>query len=361
MTILDLGAPCYQPGTQAWGTQLFNSQSCTPDTVLVNLAQAWLRGYENNPNRSASAPYVLALGTSNSLTAAVDGNTLTHAQMALHGEAWFTSVISPVAAAAQNLASPVTIWAGDDIEESGDGNWYDGVTTASWVDAYAAASGASKPCVATRTGLLADYGDYVPNEPGWTPAAVYHVAWQAAPSCAVPEIYSARNADEWQGLNRYAAAAGLPRIEFTSVLSQNGGAGSLSSSDSWNSLRRATGQSAPYLSVIGLAPAIRPEVPDAPTAVMAVPGPGLVTLDWSAPAWDGGAAITTYTVTAYAGSVLAQQITFSGLMGPGTVIVAGLAGGTPYTFFVTATNRVGTGPRSLPSASVVPGSVFPLR
>ena len=44
MTILDFGAPCFEPATLAWGTQLFNSQGCTPDTTLVILAQTWLRG-----------------------------------------------------------------------------------------------------------------------------------------------------------------------------------------------------------------------------------------------------------------------------------------------------------------------------
>src|SRR6266568_413525 len=49
ITILDFGAPCFEPTTLAWGTQLFNSQSCTPDSTLVILAQAWLRGYQANP------------------------------------------------------------------------------------------------------------------------------------------------------------------------------------------------------------------------------------------------------------------------------------------------------------------------
>ena len=361
MTILDFGAPCFEPATLAWGTQLFNSQSCTTDAALVILAQAWLRGYENNPNRSASPGNVLAVGTSNSLTAAVPGNALTRAEMASHGEAWYTSVISPIAAFAQSLRSPVTIWAGDDIEESSDGNWYDGPTTTAWVDAYAAASGASKPCVPTRTALMVDYGDYVPNQPGWSPAAVYHVSWQAAPACPVPEIYRTANAGEWQSLNRWALSAGLPQLQFTGVLSEDGADASLSSSGSWNSLRTATGQAAPYMSVIGVTGPIPPEVPDAPTVVTAVPGPGLVTLGWSAPAWDGGAAVTTYTVTVYTGSILAQEVKLSGFPAAETVIVTDLAGGISYTFFVSATNRVGTGPQSLPSNSVVPSAPFLLR
>ena len=361
MTILDFGAPCYEPATLAWGAQLFNSQSCTPDATLVILGQAWLRGYQTNPNRSPTQGFVLAAGTSNSLTAAVPGYELTPAQMALHGQAWFTSVVSPLAAVAQTLAAPVTVWAGNDIEQSGDGNWYDGPTTIAWVDAYAAASAASKPCLSSRSGLMVNYGDYVPNEPGWTPAGVYHVSWQAAPACPMPEIYNSGNAAEWQSLNRYARSAGLAQMQFTGVLSQDGAGATLSRSASWNSLTAASGQAVPYLSVIGVTGYIPPEVPDAPTALSAAPGPGLVTLSWSAPAWDGGAGVTAYSVTVYTGSTVAEVLKFSGFPAPETVIVTGLDNGTPYTFFVSASNRVGSGPQSLPSRRVVPSGLFPLR
>ena len=357
MTILDFGAPCFEPATLEWGTQLFNSQSCTPDATLAVLAQAWLRGYQTNPNRSASPNYVLVAGTSNSLTAAVPGNALTPAQMSSHGQAWFNSVISPIAAVARSLPTPVATWAGSDIEESSDDNWYDGPTTAAWVDAYAAASGASKPCVATRDGLMVDYGDYVPNEPGWSAAAVYHIAWGAPPSCPMPEIYSAVMAAEWQSVNRYADSVGLARMQFTGVLSEDGAGGTLSGSGSWTALRSATGQAAPYLSAIGATGPVSPEVPDPPAAVTAVPGPGLATVSWSAPAWDGGSAVTSYTVTVYAGSTIAQVATVNGWPTAETVIVGGLLNGTSYTFYVSAANQVGTGPQSLPSRSVTPSGL----
>jgi hypothetical protein len=357
MTILDFGAPCFEPATLAWGTQLLNSQGCTPDTTLVILAQAWLRGYETNPNRSSSPSYVLVAGTSNSLTAAVPGYALTPAEMSLHGQAWFGSVISPIAAVARRLPTPVATWAGNDIEESSDGNWYDGPTTGAWVDAYAAASGASKPCLASRDALMVDYGDYVPNEPGWSAGAVYHVAWQAAPACPVPEIYTAVMAGEWQSLNRYAESVGLPPMQFTGVLSEDGAAGTLSGAGSWNTLRSATGQAAPYLSVIGATGPVSPEVPDPPAAVKVVPGPGLATVGWSAPAWDGGSAVTSYTVTVYTESTIAQVVTVSGWPTTETAIVGGLVNGASYTFYVSATNQVGTGPQSLPSRSVTPSGL----
>jgi hypothetical protein len=361
ITILDFGAPCFEPATLEWGSQLFNSQSCTPDATLVILAQAWLHGYETNPNRTASPSYVLAAGTSNSLTAAVPGNALTRAEMSLHGQAWFISVVSPIAAVARSLPTPVATWAGNDIEESSDGNWYDGATTSAWVDAYAAASGASKPCVPSRDALMVDYGDYVPNEPGWSEGAVYHVSWQAAPACPMPEIYHPANATEWQSLNHYAQSVGLPRMEFTGVLSEDGAAGSLSGSGSWNALTNATGRGAPYLSVIGGTGPISPEVPDPPMAVTAVPGPRLATVGWSAPTWDGGAGVTTYTVSVYTGSILAQVVTVTGSPVPEATIIVGLTDGTSYTFYVSATNQVGTGPLSLPSANVAPSGPFPIR
>jgi hypothetical protein len=361
MTILDFGAPCFEPATLAWGAQLLNSQGCTPDATLVSLAQAWLRGFENNPNRAASPSYVLVAGTSNSLTAAVPGYELTPAQMSLHGQAWFGSVISPIASVARNLPTPVATWAGNDIEESSDSNWYDGPTTSAWVDAYAAASGASKPCLASRDGLMVDYGDYVPNEPGWSAAAVYHVAWQAGPACPMPEIYLPVNATEWQSVNNYAQSVGLPPMQFTGVLSEGGVGGTLSGAGSWNTLSGTTGQAAAYLSVIGATGPVSPEVPDPPAGVTAVPGPGLVTVGWSAPSWDGGSGVTSYTVTVYAGSTIAQVVTVGGWPTPETAIIGGLANGTSYTFYVSATNRVGTGPQSLPSHSVAPSGLSLLR
>jgi len=358
IAILDFGAPCFEPATLAWGTQLFNSQSCTPDSTLVILAQAWLRGFQANPKSSASSGYILAAGTSNSLTAAIPGNTMTLAQMSSHGQAWFGSVVDPIAGVARALAAPVAIWAGNDIEESSEGDWYDGPTTGAWVDGYAAASKASKPCTAGRPGLMVDYGDYVPNEPGWSRAAFYHVSWQAAPACPVPEIYNTVNASEWQSVNRYAESLGLEPVQFTGVLSEGGASGTLSGAGSWTALRNATGQSAPYLSGIGETGFVSAEVPDPAMAVTAVPGPGLATVSWSAPAWDGGAALTAYTITAYAARRPALVLTVTGSPVPETVIVGGLANGIAYTFNVSATNRVGAGPQSLPSAAVTPSSLF---
>jgi hypothetical protein len=177
----------------------------------------------------------------------------------------------------------------------------------------------------------------------------------------VPEIYNTVNASEWQSLNLYAQSAGLERMQFTGVLSEDGASGTLSGAESWTVLRSATGQSAPYLSVIGETGLISAEPPDPAMAVMAVPGPGLATVSWSAPVWDGGSAVTAYTVSVYSGSIVTQVVTVTGSPVPETAIVGGLANGTSYTFYVSATNRVGTGPLSLPSSSVAPSGLFPMR
>lgn len=92
-----------------------------------------------------------------------------------------------------------------------------------------------------------------------------------------------------------------------------------------------------------------PSVPDAPTGVTAMPGDRSATVSWTAPN-NGGAAITSYTVTPYIGATAQTPVTVSG--SPTTV--SGLTNGTGYTFTVRATNSAGTGPESAPSALVTP-------
>jgi len=246
LTVLDFGAPCYDPNTLAWGTQLFVSQSCTPDRTLVTLAESWIRGYQTNPHRSSSPPLIVAVGTSNSLTAAVPGNALTQAQMSSHGQAWFTSVVHPIQSAVASLTTPVVVWSGNDIEESSSGDWYEATRTRAWVDAYGSAAGAQKPCGSSTASLMVDYGDYVKSAPGWTPKDVYAVAWGAPVACALPEIYYSANATEWAGL---ATDAGSAPVQFTGVMSLDAApnTNSLSAADSWNQLATATNQSPAYL------------------------------------------------------------------------------------------------------------------
>ncbi len=90
-------------------------------------------------------------------------------------------------------------------------------------------------------------------------------------------------------------------------------------------------------------------VPGAPTGVTASAGDTTATVNWTAPSYDGGYAITGYTVTSSPGGLIGSS---SGSQT--TATVTGLTDGTPYTFTVTATNSIGTGPSSSPSTPVTP-------
>jgi hypothetical protein len=99
--------------------------------------------------------------------------------------------------------------------------------------------------------------------------------------------------------------------------------------------------SAPSNSVI---PATTPGVPP---NVRATAGNGQATISFDPPLSNGGLSIMAYAVTAYPGGM-----TYPASGSPLTV--TGLTNGTAYTFVVTATNGVGTGPASPASNSVVP-------
>jgi len=91
-------------------------------------------------------------------------------------------------------------------------------------------------------------------------------------------------------------------------------------------------------------------VPGAPTIGTATAGIWQALVPFTAPASNGGSAITSYTATSNPGNktgTLTQA-------GSGTITVTGLTAGTAYTFTVTATNATGTGAASAASNSVTP-------
>ena len=94
-----------------------------------------------------------------------------------------------------------------------------------------------------------------------------------------------------------------------------------------------------------------PNVPGAPTGVTATAGNAQASVTWTAPASNGGSAITGYTVTAAPGGASA---TTSGAL---TAVIPGLTNGTAYTFTVVATSAVGSSVASAASAPVTPAGL----
>jgi large repetitive protein len=91
-------------------------------------------------------------------------------------------------------------------------------------------------------------------------------------------------------------------------------------------------------------------VPAAPTEVMAVEtGPGEASVSFTAPA-SNGAPIEGYTLSAVS-SDGGSPVMAAGTESP--ITATGLTLGKIYTFTVTAHNRVGAGPTSVPSEEIV--------
>jgi hypothetical protein len=101
--------------------------------------------------------------------------------------------------------------------------------------------------------------------------------------------------------------------------------------------------------VVHVAPAPAPA--GAPTIGSATGGDGTAIVRFTPPVNDGGAPITSYTVTASPGGRTA-----TGTVSP--ITVTGLTNGTKYTFTVTAKNSVGIGPASARSNAVTPAKAL---
>jgi trimeric autotransporter adhesin len=121
-----------------------------------------------------------------------------------------------------------------------------------------------------------------------------------------------------------------PGVAYTFTVAAVNSVGTGSSSSASNSVTPAT-------------------VPGAPTIGTATAGDASASVTFTAPASNGGSAITGYTVTSSPGG-----ITATGTSSP--INVTGLTNGTAYTFTVTATNAIGTSAASAATSAVTPAA-----
>lgn len=105
-------------------------------------------------------------------------------------------------------------------------------------------------------------------------------------------------------------------------------------------VRLGQGNSSPFIAV----------PPDAPTIGTATRGDQQATVTFTPPAYDGGAQITSYIVTASPGGLSGQAV-------GSPITVYGLTNGVSYTFTVKAGNSAGFGASSPASNAVTPAGV----
>ncbi|HEX9549301.1 MAG TPA: DUF4082 domain-containing protein, partial [Acidimicrobiales bacterium] len=117
----------------------------------------------------------------------------------------------------------------------------------------------------------------------------------------------------------------------------------------------AVGRGPPSVASSTVMPSATATAPGAPTGVTATSNYTTTTVSWTAPS-NGGSSITSYTVTPFAGPNAQAPTTVTGSPPATSTTFAGLTNGTSYTFTVSATNSVGTGPASAASNAVTPGT-----
>jgi hypothetical protein len=99
--------------------------------------------------------------------------------------------------------------------------------------------------------------------------------------------------------------------------------------------------------------------PGAPTIGLATAGNASATVNWTAPASNGGSAITAYRIAVHAGDAVTPLRTVDAPPTATSFQVTGLTNGQPYTFTVAAVNAVGAGTASARSVSVTPAAGTP--
>jgi hypothetical protein len=96
--------------------------------------------------------------------------------------------------------------------------------------------------------------------------------------------------------------------------------------------------------------------PGAPTIGTAVAGNASATVNWTAPASDGGSAITSYDVRVVNAANAQVGALRTAAVGATSLVVTGLTNGTAYRFQVRAVNAIAAGPYSALSIAVTPSA-----
>ena len=149
-------------------------------------------------------------------------------------------------------------------------------------------------------------------------------------------ILSGSSGMKWKGVSTRPSTSVTPAPSFDSYRTNDSGA-------NWTAI------SGTYRNAILIVDE-QATSPSAPTSISATPGNGSANITWAAPS-SNGSPITGYLVTSSPGSFTCAATTAT------NCTVTGLTNGTPYTFTVTATNAIGTGPASTPSSAVTPQTV----
>jgi len=184
LVVLDFGQLDYQNGV--WGTNYYTGPPTWYFMSTAQIQQAAedyaLGWYDATP----SCPRLrLAIGTNNGGECPSDGYTC---NLTTGGQVW-KGVIANVNSwlVSNNLSWQISAAGADDMETEWD--HYD--RTTQFVDGFM--SGGNNP-------WFYDYGDATPGYAtccGWTPQAIYHVAWGAATALPLPEIYYNCKQCEW--------------------------------------------------------------------------------------------------------------------------------------------------------------------